>query len=263
MTDYFVSVRSKDRVSGTPNRYTVRLPCMIFNAHKIDFVGAEIPNTLFTTKIRYMYLSVNGVNYTVPVQPGIYETTDLMTYMSSNIYVSSTYLTTNTPIPANTITFSFNDHLSKIAIVCSPSVTNVTIMVNTDPMFGFNVGSTYAPTILPSVNGIIYGDRLVAMDVPAFVFLTLEELNDGDALNFITSSSTFMPPNIIARIQMNADILHMVNSSPNSFDFVRSMNLIHPVNIDRLSFKFVGPNGAEVDFQGVEHSLLLRIYTDR
>jgi transcription antitermination factor NusG len=72
-----------------------------------------------------------------------------------------------------------------------------------------------------------------------------------------------MPPNVIARIQMNADILHMVNASPNSFDFVRAMNLVHPVNIDKLSISFVGANGKEVDFQGVEHSLLLRIDTDR
>ena len=251
MIEYFVSIRSIDRVYGTPSRYTVRLPCMINNAHKIEFVSAEIPNTLFTTKLRTMYFTMNDIPYVVPIMPGVYETSDLMTYMTSNVYVLSIvphHEYENGPVHVHVL-------VQRTHVQNRVRVFSLRHIYHDRSSHGPHVRIQYIILVHhlehPSVvSNLFYGDRLVAMDVPSYVYLTLEQLNDGDALNFITSSSTFMPPNVIARIQMNADILHMVNASPNSFDFVRTMNLIHPVNIDRLSISFVGPNGVGGRFPG-------------
>ena len=53
--ELFIAVNSKDRVSGTENKYTVTLPRLIRNVTMVELISAEIPNTLYPSQQKYLY----------------------------------------------------------------------------------------------------------------------------------------------------------------------------------------------------------------
>ncbi|MGA9041637.1 MAG: hypothetical protein WB421_13980, partial [Terriglobales bacterium] len=152
------------------------------------------------------------------------------------------------------VSFFFNEHTSKIAFVGN-QIESLTILDDTDPLFGFDVGPVMNDPTNPT---FFYGQNMAISKLPSYLLLCMREMQDEGYVNFLTSSSKG-PRNVIARIQMNADVLHMVNSSSNTCDFSRPINFANPLNLSRLSLSFVGPEGESVDFQGVEHHLLLKV----
>lgn len=63
--EIFIAVNSKDRVSGTENKYTVTLPRLIRNVTMVELISAEIPNTLYPSQQKYLYFIVHvNENYT-------------------------------------------------------------------------------------------------------------------------------------------------------------------------------------------------------
>ena len=118
--EFFVEVRSQDRISGTPSHYVVNLPSLIPNVIQVEFVASEFPNTIFSTVISYVYFTIsytlssqsNTVDIVVPIQPGIYETTDLMNLMTNSMYLVDTYLTTNVKLDPTIVNFKYNEHLA-------------------------------------------------------------------------------------------------------------------------------------------------------
>ena len=56
---YYISVNSEDRVSGTENKYTVKLPRLLQNVIQIELLSAEIPNTLYPSGIKHLYFGVH------------------------------------------------------------------------------------------------------------------------------------------------------------------------------------------------------------
>ncbi|MGA9042409.1 MAG: hypothetical protein WB421_17880 [Terriglobales bacterium] len=256
-------MRSKDRVSGTPDKYKVCLPTLIENVVQIEFMSAEIPNTLYTTHIRFFNFAINVADVishiTIPVQPGIYSTSDLMAFMTANMFLADTYLITNDTLDPSIVWFTFNEHKSQIGINVSSEVSEVFIDNFTDPMFGFAEGEVYADID----TGVYYGTSLSAFNVPSFIYLCIDEIQNQAVTNFMTASNAATPHNMIARIQMNAEILHFVMTASNGSDFRRPLTMSNSINLSTLSITFLGPDGGAVDFQGVEHSLILKVTSKR
>ena len=270
--EVFINVRSQDRISGTPSHYTVNLPSMIPNVIQIEFVSSEIPNTIFSTTTSYFFFTINytlsgsvyDTEIIIPIQPGIYETNDLMNTMTSNMYIDSEYLYTNTKLDPTIVNFMYNEHL---AIICMKQGTNpnstinsITIDEGTDPRYGFQVG----PLSLNTVSNTYNAQSIALFNGTPVIFVCLEQMNDSCSSYFINPVSSNTPlRNVIARIPMNADILHYVVSSPNTVDYVRPILLSRPLNLSQLTISIVLPDGTHADFQGVEHSLLLKVTVNR
>ena len=265
----FVCVRSKDRVSGTSSKYKVLLPNMIENVVQIEFMNAEIPNTLYTTHIRFFRFSINATDEAgiesishimVPVQPGIYETQDLMAFMTDNMFIAETYGITNESLDPTIAWFTFNEHTAQIGINVSNEVSQVFIDEGTDPMFGFETGEVYAP---PSNPNVYYGTMIASFAVPSYVYLCIDEIQNQAFTNFMVPLNVVCPRNMIARIQMNADIFHYVVAASNGSDFCRPLAVSQPMSLSSLSISFLGPDSRPVDFQGSEHNLILKVTSKR
>ena len=271
--EYFVAISSEDRDSGTISKYTVSLPSLIERVVRIEYVSGEIPNTLYVSNMRYVFFRLTDAlddpfYFTVPVLPGIWKSNELLNHMTENIFFTPTYLETNerlNDMNNPTVVFTFDEHTSKFGLVIRyPGVyKDPRIIEGTDTFFGFIPDED---RILPHhavLTNTYYAEHVCMTKVPSYLYLCLDEIGDFPCSDFMTSYNPkkVIPLNIIARIQMNADILHVVNSSPNTFDFSRPLNPRNPMNISRLSLSFRGPDGNVVDFKGVEHSLLLKLTT--
>jgi hypothetical protein len=264
--DYYIHVNSSDRMAGgSPAHYTVPLPFQIEKVTKIEFVSAEIPNTLFSaSRIRNIYFTLNKSTFTnltnedihclIPVTPGLWEVRELVDFMENNVFelISMRKLD---PLPFNIL---FNPHTSKFGfeVVDREIIKSIFINENTDPMFGFTPGS-HLP--YDEKEHVYWGQNMAVFKGVPFVYICLDQLTDSPYLGFMTPHPTKTPQNVLARIQINADILHYVYSTANSTDFYRSIEPLRPLILDHLTFSFLDPEGNLVDFQGVDHSLILRI----
>lgn len=267
----YISVRSKDRTfhdNTTSSQYKVLLPRMFHNVIKIEYINAEIPNTVFSANSRQFIFSCNVTDATtptlvsslvcvVPVLPGIWEDDDLMNFMTNNIFVQSTYGITNLRI-SGIFTFGVDSSTNKLYVQPTNSslVSQFKVLSGTDTSFGF-INDSIIPL---SLSGKYYGTYPMTFSAPNFLFLCVDELLDFEPSNVLTPISNKVPVNkILARLQLNADVLHWVVQSPNVQDFVRKTRSGHYVNFHTLSISFLDPFGNVVDFQGVEHTLLLRV----
>lgn len=270
--EVFVSVRSRDRTMmplSSPSKYTVNLPRNFRNVTKIEYIDAEIPNTLLPENKRKFFFKavivdatnsnlVSNVTCVVPLKTGMWESQQMCTFMTNNIFILNSFQISNLRLNGM-FAFGYDNSTFKMYVQClNPScVSFFQVTAGTDEGFGF-IQDQYIPM---TSNGRYYATFPMNFDVPSFLYLCVDELR-----SYATAEQLIVPitnktdtPIVMARIQMNSDTFHWVVQSPNAYDFARKARKDNICNLSQLTISWVDPFGKLVDFNGVDHTLLLRL----
>jgi len=270
--EVFVSIRSKDRNMiplTNSSKYSVNLPRLFQNVTKIEYIDAEIPNTLLPDNKRKFFFKavivdatnpalVSNVTCVVPLKNGMWESSLMCAFMTNNIFILNSFDVSNLRLNGM-FSFGYDNSTFKMYVQClNPScVTFFQVTAGTDEGFGF-IQDQYIPM---TSNGRFYATFPMNFDVPNFLYLCVEELrsyNTSEHLMVPISNKTDTSI-VMARIQMNADTFHWVVQSPNAYDLSRKSREDTVCNLSKLTISWVDPFGHLVDFNGVDHTLLLRL----
>lgn len=246
-----VDSRSRNLTTDTPSKYVVDLPTPIANVKKVRLLSTEITNSQYTVnannnKIDLVDVTGGNIVYAVTLTPGTYTATDLATEINLRMNAALGAL------PNVIFTVTYNTVTSKLAItrVDVPGntfsllfATGANYTKSARVVMGFNATDLVAVTAATSSNIVnLSGESWVYMKIRGLGSITtIENLSD-----------------IFAKVIWNVPPRYVCYDSfqSNPIYFNPSLSFLR-----RLDVEFRQADGTLYDFNNVEHSYTLEIFT--
>ena len=236
-SDKYLFLRSTDRVTGTPNAFTVKLPTTYHNIKSISLVSAEIPFSFgnvagaFCTGVQFTY---NSTPYTMTIAAGQYAITDFQSVVLST-------LKANIP-SANFQTVDYHPVSGKISISYTGGGT-LTAQSTSGGKLGQLMGCP-ADGITSASAGVLTFPAYAQL----FPFSSILMCVDNFPASVLSTSSL----HCFARIQVNAAPggVIMVCAGTNVGNDVIYKTPIS--SLDSLSVSLKNNDGSILDLQGVD-----------
>lgn len=227
-------IQSKDRLSGTHNNFTVKLPNPYSNVRAIKLLSAFIPNTVYniTSSNNTFIFNEGGSNLTATLTAGAYSVFDLVTELETKLDAAG----------ANTYTVSYSAVTFKLTIT---STANYTIIGGTilnilgfeaQLVAGLTFSSTYA----------------VRLHIPKSYMVQIKELANDNVRT--TASNQYS--NFIITSQVNSSDIdyHYHNTHYNVY-----VNSNIPT-LTQLSISIFDENGSLLDLNGSDWAFMVQFY---
>jgi len=236
--DEILIINSVDRVSGTSDSFSIKLPYPK-KAKRVSIIGAAFPNSFYNVLLNFsdtIQFRETGSStiLTATVTAGSYTLTQLMTAVGTAMTSASANTSTYT------LTVGTNTFLVTIA---TSNSTNFTILsTNLGNNLGFTTNSTGALT-QTAIN-------LFNIAGPQLIYIIIKEFKKFDTSN-ITEAPTFIIPltNPFGSVQYSGDQFMGWNSPV----------VLTRESLDLLDISLAYNNGAPYLLNGQNWSMILRL----
>lgn len=278
--ELIVDSRNRTRTSrnaSTVNDYTWELGTVLKNVISIEVLYAEIPNTYYNVYAGQNSFTIilNGVEHVISIPNGNYNTGTLVVALEAALLATAVAWTGGTGNETMATAFEFAEDTNAHSLILRTKVDNTANSFIVDAAtfpysFGFenSIGSVTTPETF-SANKDYAAGSILRLGTEPCLFLSIAELsNHGKPrYNFGNNPSTSVAidhSNVLTRFQTPDGHNHM-----NYFTNERNMHERHfgmggegPLHLSRLTIRFHRPHGELVDFNGMDHSMHMRIIYD-
>lgn len=261
VTRHYLHVDSRNRVpGGTISDYQIRLLEPYWNVRNVSLVGLEIANSVYAlqrpARFEVELTTAGGTPWTVvgEVPSGNYTPASLKAQLEAIIRQAPVGTEVSVIVDERTLKLSFYSassdpvKASTIRVVAAPEEFGITVLGH--------VGLGAPPAAWGA-------NRPVQFYSPNVIFLKITELHDTGRT--LMSSAPTYTGGYFARIALSGEpfeftFLTPADLSQNCSRVIPDTCLLHLSGA--LSFQWMDRRGEPVEFNGVDHTLLLAIDTD-
>jgi len=181
----YLVLNSQDRVSGYPHQYKAYINPALESFKKVELYNISMPNTIYniTSVNNLIYFSEGSTALVATITPGAYNSTSILTAISTAMTSSST--------SSYTYTATFNQNTFMITITSTGSFT-LTFSTNTTNSAGYILGFTTNTSAGTSQTG----NQVIQLNQPLFYYITISQFpicvkstNSIDMATFVFSST--------------------------------------------------------------------------
>lgn len=238
-----------------PSDYRIMLPTIYKNIQSARLVSAEIPASfyVFTAEAHNTSLDITldgGSTYTITIPDG--------NYSSSNL--SAALETALTEATGKTFSVSVSKTTLRMTLSTDDG-TEFTLEASTGTPTGWGLPyymGFQREIEYQSTDGILTAPRIVSLNPHNYILLDVDQLNgldEGGLYGGRVGSGSF------ARIPFDAYSFEYVYLDTEKTTFPETTLRPGLASLDRLNIKFRFHDGRPVDFNGVEHSLVIELST--
>lgn len=235
---------------------TITLPERINEVKRIEVKCAEIPMSFcnISSDLGNNVLQVGGVVKTVP--DGFYSVSDLVTAINASLVGTGCSLS----IANNKCKFDSSSNISiNFAIDKSGSFDKY----NLKSKLGWALGFRDISITIPA-SGSVSGDAFVNLNEPRYLYLIVDEFNQGNPHSFLAPlPKSFINKNIIARIATNflgfpyGSVL--TANLTNGLLISDKREFSGKVNLQKLNIQLVNEYGNPVNLNGLDFSFAIKV----
>lgn len=250
-----------DKYSSSDYKY--KLPFLLKDVKSIELINANIPNTEYpinesNNKLHFQELNSqvsSDTYYTVSLTPGYYTINELISELQLQL--------TNIGSSNYSVTLLNNKIRILSDLTGGDGIFNL-LLKGDNEMFKTTTRTTYINNSLGKVlgydnlnytgNSFYLAQNSYKIDSEDYVFLNIKNIN-----NKIFSSNNYSEDNLFGKLSLKninpGEILHYVKNNKNIIQYFKP-----PIeNLEHLDISFTKYNGTNYNFNGHEHSLLLKI----
>jgi hypothetical protein len=235
---------------------TITLPERINEVKKIEVKCAEIPMSIcnISSDLGNNVLQVGGLVKTVP--DGFYSVSDLVAAINASLVGTGCSLS----ITNNKCRF---DSSSNITINFAIDKSGNFDKYNLKSKLGWALGFRDISVEI-SAGGSVSGDAFVDLNGPRYLYLIVDEFNQGNPHSFVAPlPKSFINKNIIARISMFYEMFpygSVLNASWSNGLLVSDVREFSgKVNLQKLNIQLVNEYGNGVDLNGLDFSFCVEV----
>jgi hypothetical protein len=254
------------------------------HVRRIEMVSLELPNTVFPVKASNgtLYLSITYAGttnvYTLTLPPGIYDTTTLPE-TCNELLAQAFHPVTGTSLAS--VTFVYSPLTDKLVIEhLADALLSVKVVsqggVAPPAWSGYKGDSrdAYSPLVdLNTNNPMFVPFESINLTTPTVAFLRISCLNSQSDVPMTSDSINVQNikfpkylnshlNNIVARVQLSSPSMSLVFNQYHSYDtfFYFQIPESYPAwTLERMQVEWLDELGNLIDFNGVEHSFMLRV----
>lgn len=237
----------------------------------LEVVSVDIPYTFFNF-FSPIHCTTGGNNYLRIKQNGSFA--PKVVTITPNNYPTTTALATEinlqlaTNALATDISFSVvnNKSFFKSKTNSYSLATNIDICGNTDELnnlnnFGYALG--FRDTSYNLTTAGLYSETLITLKTPRHLFLVLNEFSQGNANAFVSpQENTNQNKNIIAKISLPNNMVFgdtLCANKANGLLASEVRKYLEKINIHKMQLMLIDDAGREVDLNGADFSICLKV----
>ena len=280
---YTIDTRFRDDYdeysSTSPTYYTITLPQRVNDVKSIMVCTAEIPLTYYNISASLgnnslqIILESNNTAKTIIINDGYYNSCGLITELNNQLKnVGFTDLSFNIN---NNSSFNINNLSSNLNYTINFAIkTQLKSSGNTDnndydkfnfkSKLGWLLGFRNITYTLSSVNNIIVSESFIDLNGPRYIYLVVDEFNNGNQNSFISPLyKSILNKNILAKVCI--DNKHygfgsfFTANNFNGYLLTDKRCYNGKVDLQRLKIQLVNELGIPLDLNGLDFSFTLEI----
>ena len=249
MSYYHLNVDTRSRTSFSSTTSTdcqIKLPYSIKHVHKIEVISAEVPNTayVFSAAKGNTTVTIDSVDVTIP--DGNYDSAAMEAALIAAGFTTAV-------ISDVTAKLSFTDTVTVNFPANSDGRPGLGYYLGFEEGTDFPTGTTYTGDNAINLAGESYVLLKINNDFPNMLSITEHEVQaSGD------SGTTYLAPPLFCKLVLRGTSYSVVTDNEGISDH-KVLTFKSPIRLDRLNIGLYDYYGDEVDLNGAEFSITLRI----
>jgi hypothetical protein len=262
---------------SSPSVYNISIPQRINDVKSISVKNIEIPLTFYNISAslenNIFEVVYNGISKTIIIPDGQYDATGLTTAInqqlvvvgySSLVYSVQGYKSVFTDLSAIpfTINFSVKSQMTTSGISSQTEFNRFNFKGSLGFLLGFR-----SVTYLVVNSSPVISETLIDLNGPRYLYLVLDEFNQGNPNSFVAPLYTsFLNNNIIAKISLDTTALGghkfgTIYAANHSNGYLLTDKRIYTgkVDLQRMKLQLVNEIGLPINLNGLDFSFALEI----